>query len=236
MAQRTLPPNFHSHEYGGVIAPVHFTLVPAYTLLPFLRRPIGIHLVSPFTVLLRTFLMIILPPVLIGFYVGITLRPVSRAWGHEWFVCFALAYAALALATFAWRWIGQRRGEELHSSEAGYSWLVRLTPLPVGLCEQILVPFLVWVVGYGIDHSVSKLLGWWFMAGAASLFIMGRWEGRRRWTQQQSTVDDVIRAKTYEDRMAWHEATQRVSPATPDAPVFADLSDDEPTARPRPRR
>jgi hypothetical protein len=55
-------------------------------------------------------------------------------------ICFAPAYLVISLAIFARRWFGQRRSEEMHTGEAGYSWLVWKTSLPVPLCEQVLVP------------------------------------------------------------------------------------------------
>jgi len=223
-----LPRNFHSDEYGGVSAPAPWVLLPAYTVLPFLRSPIGLQLVHPWTVIRRTLGLIILPVIVVGIVNGFRSpqRNISHS-GHIFLSLFALAYFAVALVIFVRRWRGQRKGEEMHSGEAGYSWLVQRTTLPAPLCEQVVVPLATGALGYLIARTLSFELGWWLVAAGVSLFIMARWESRRLWSQHQATVDDLIRAKTYEDRMERHEAGGRASPSKgSDEPVFADLGDD----------
>ncbi len=227
MPARNLPRNFHSDEYGGVSAPMPWVLLPAYTVLPFLRSPVGLQLVHPWTAIRRTLGLIVLPVIVIG--IVNAFRPPQRHFdtGHIWLSLFALSYLAVALITFVRRWRGQRRGEEMHSGEAGYSWLVQRTALPVALCEQVIVPPAVGALGYLIARTFSFELGWWLVAASVSLFIMARWESRRLWSQHQAVVDDLIRAKTYEDRMERHEAGARASSSMgTDEPVFADLGDD----------
>ena len=64
------------------------------------------------------------------------------------------------------------------------------------LCEQILVPRGVTILGYAIAHSFSVVLGWWFILCGISLYFMARWEHKRTWSQRRSTVDDTIRSKS----------------------------------------
>ena len=221
VTRRTLPPNLHSHEYGGIQAPPHLMLLPAYTVLPFLRAPLGYDLVRPGMAVIRTGALIILPAIVEFMWVGITKRPIvsSRV---PYLSLFALAYLVLSVIVFARRWLGQRRGEELHSGEAGHSWLARYTRLPIPLCELIITPMLVAGAGYLMAGNVSNELGWWLEAAGASLFVMALWEYRRTWSQRRATMDDVVRAKAFEARV------DRVTPAaaTPrqDGPDFADLA------------
>jgi hypothetical protein len=229
VTKRSLPRNFHSHEYGGVIAPPAWVLIPAYSLLPFIRHPLGLYIVHPRVVVIRVVALIFLPLIIEVFYVGFTQARLPENMGHIPLIYFAVAYLAVSMVVFARRWQGQRRGEELHSGEAGYSWLAWHTSLPVGLCEQLIVPLAVGLLGYLIAHTFSIELGWWLMATGVSLFIMARWEYHRLWSQHQATVDDLVRAKTYEERMSSHEAGQgAASQASTDGPVFADLGDDDP--------
>jgi hypothetical protein len=233
MAERDLPRNFHSDEYGGVSAPLPWVLLPAYTVLPFLRSPIGLQLVHPWTVIRRT-LGLILAAWLLGTFLPAFTPPAQRKdMGETLLVGFTLAYLMVALVIFARRWQGQRKGEEMHSGEAGYSWLVQRTKLPVFLSEQVIVPLAIGALGYLLAHTISVELGWWLMAAGVSLFIMARWESRRVWSQHQATVDDLIRAKTYEDRMERHETQTGSAHASPDTPVFADLGDDAAPSRRR---
>jgi uncharacterized membrane protein YhaH (DUF805 family) len=213
--KRHLPRNFHSHEYGGVVAPLHWLLLPAYTVLPFIRSPLGMQLVHPRnTVVIRVVALIFLPLIIEAVYVGFTQARLPENMGHIPLIYFALAYLAVTLVLFARRWHGQRHGEELHSGEAGYSWLAWYSTLPVALCEQLIVPLAVGALGYVVAHTFSVELGWWLMAAGVSLFIMARWEYRRIWSQHQATVDDIVRA-------------------SPDEPIFADLGDDDPPPKRR---
>jgi hypothetical protein len=227
MATRDLPRNFHSHEYGGVTAPPWWLLAPAYSVLPFIRRPLGMVTVHPRKVIARTVLLVLLPPLIHWFYIAFTSRLLSDHMGHIWLVYFAVASLAVSLAIFIYRWYGQRHGEELHSAEAGYSWLALKTRLPVALSEQLIIPLAIGLLGYGIAQTFSFELGWWLVASGASLCIMALWEYRRIWSQHQATVDDIVRAKTYEERMGRHETQQGPSQRPSDAPVFADLGEDE---------
>jgi hypothetical protein len=204
---RALQPNFHSHEYGGVDAPPRLLLRPAYIMLPFIRAPVGFEHVRPMSVIMMTGWLILGPGILEFIYVGFTRAKLPDDLGYIYLFYFALAYCALALAVFVRRAIGQRWREEIHTAEAGYSWLAWMTPLPVWLCEIVLVPAAVGVAGYFIQHSAfSYELGWWLMLTALSLMLMAVWESKRRWSQHRATVDDVIRAKTFEARVSGHEA------------------------------
>jgi len=132
----------------------------------------------------------------------------------------------VALAVCLRRVVGQRRGEEIHTSEAGYSWLVWLTPLPVSLCEIVLVPAAVGIAGYYVSGSFSFELGWWLMLTALAPMLMAVWESKRRWSQKRATVDDMIRAKTFEARVSSQEAQMQrgASPsADADKPDVAEL-------------
>ena len=143
--------------------------------------------------------------------------------GFPYLSLFALTYLVLSLAIFARRWWGQRHGEEIHSSEAGYSWLARYSHLPVPVCELAIVPFAVFALGYVLAHTVTLELGWWLMACGASLCLMALWEHRRVWSQHRATVDDVVRAKVFEARV--DRAAPQTSPVGgKDEPDFADLA------------
>jgi len=221
---RTLPPNFHSHEHGGVDAPPRILLKPAYTVLPFIRAPLGYHVVHPYQAIVMALGLSILPPFLAIFYVGFTRVQMPDNVGHEYMIYFAILYLVLSLLRFAWRVLGPRKN--IHSAEAGYSWLARLTPLPVWLCEIVLVPAAVGYVGYLIRESFSAELGWWLLICAMSLMLMAVWEAKRRASQRRATVDDIIRAETFEARVSGQEA--RAKPAAgmnadADKPDVAEL-------------
>jgi hypothetical protein len=232
MAMRELPRNFHSDEYGGVSAPAGWVLMPAYTILPFIRSPLGIHLVHPWTVIRRTLLLIVVPTIIEAVASAFSPPHPRKDLGLLPLDVFALAYCALSLAIFARRWRGQRSGDDMHSAESGYSILVRITSLPVWLIEQLVVPVATLGLGYLIAQTISVEFGWWLMVAGLSVFIMARWEHRCLWAQHQATVDDFIRAGSYEDRIARHDNQHAgAANAGADAPVFADLGDD--VARPR---
>jgi hypothetical protein len=136
--------------------------------------------------------------------------------GHLWLAGFAVASLAVSCVIFARRALRQRRGEEIHTAEAGYSVLTWRTNLPVALCEQIIVPLALAAVGWLIAHTFSLELGWWLMVCAASWLVMARWELRRRLSQTRATVDDMIRAKTFEARLDGHERQARTASRGPD--------------------
>jgi hypothetical protein len=221
---RSLPPNFHTQEYGGAYQPPKLLWRPAYSLLPFLRAPVGYEIVRPFPVIIMTGWLIFGPPMIEFVYVGSMRARLPDNLGHEAMMEFAVLYCVLALGIFVRRLIGQRRREQVHSSEAGYSWLAWLTPLPVWLCEQILVPAAVVGAGYAISNSFSYELGLWLILSGISLFFVAHWESRRRWSQQRATVDDMIRAQMFEAQVNREEPQPagRTSPEA-DKPDIAEL-------------
>jgi hypothetical protein len=229
---RNLPPNFHSNEYGGIAPPHWMVFLPAYTVLPFVRSPLGYDMVRLTPAIKRTLGLIIFPPLVEAIWVAFTNRQLPANIGHTYLTAFALAYLILSLAIFVRRWLGQRRGDELHSGEAGYSWLAWYSNLPVPPCEIIVVPAVVTGVGYLLINGPSRELGWWLEAAGTSLFLMALWEYRRTWSQRRATVDDVVRAKVFEERV--DHATSGQSQSGPrqerrrePEPEFADLHEED---------
>jgi hypothetical protein len=202
---RHLPANFHTHEHGAVRPPVWWVLVPSRTVLPFLRTPLGYDMVHPRRVIGAAIMLIVWPLVFWFLYVGLTKRHPPENIGHVWLVGFAAASVLLSGVIFVRRAIGQGRGEQIHTAEAGYSVLTWRTGLPVPLIEQILIPLALAGAGWLIKDSFSLELGWWLVACGLSYFLMARWEHRRRWSQTRATVDDMIRAHTFEERLDEHE-------------------------------
>ena len=222
--RRTLPPNLHSQEYGGIAAPHWLVLLPAYTVLPFLRAPLGYDLVRPLPAIRRTAWLIVLPFALEAVWVGFTRAQWPDA-GFPYLSAFALIYLATSLGIFAWRWRGQGKGGELHSGDAGYSWLTWYTALPVALCEAVIVPAVLFLLGYAIRHLVSMELGWWLMIAAVSLCAMACWEYLRSRSQQRATTDDLVRAKAFGARVDQAVPSSGTQPQTAkDGPDFADLA------------
>jgi hypothetical protein len=246
---RRLPPNFHTHEHGAVEPPPRWAFMPARTVLPFLRTPLGYDMAHPRTAFWNAFMLVVLPLVFWFLYVGLSRRQPPDNIGHVWLAGFAIASLVVSCVIFARRFIGQRRGEEIHTAEAGYSWLAWRTSLPVPLCELLIIPLGLGVAGWVIKDTFSLDLGWWLVVCAVSYLIMARWEYRRLLSQTRATVDDMIRAQTFEERLDGHERQargartgkagpqQRPQPAAPSAntygrgnePDMAELGDyDEP--------
>jgi hypothetical protein len=209
---RKLPPNFHSSEYGGTDPPPRLMLRPAYTILPFIRWPLGYHVVHPFQVIFGALVLSVGAQFFWFFFVGITRIEFPRNFGHEYLVAFSIVYASLSFLLFLWRVF--RPG--VHTAEAGYSWLARLLPLPLWTTEMFLVPAIVAWLGYLISLGASAELGWYLMLCALSLMLMATWEAKRRASQKRTTVDDLIRARTFETRMEAHDTTHGTPADKPD--------------------
>jgi hypothetical protein len=198
-----LPRNFHSFEYGSGKAPSRAVLFPGYTLLPFIRDPLGFDIVNPKTAIMRTLLL------LLAGYLGQFVMPHAPPEDFALLACFALAYLALSLVRFFRRWRGQGRGEDIHTAEAGYSFLARMLPLPVAITEILILPALIALMGSELWDSGNCELGGWLMLAALSLSLMGWWEYRRRWSQHRALTDDVLRAESYSERMQARESRAR---------------------------
>jgi hypothetical protein len=200
-------------------------MLPAYTVLPFLRGPLGYEIVQPFRAIRHALQLIILPVLVEALWVAFNPQRTPPVTRYPYLSIFALTYLAVTLILFARRWWGQRKGEEVHSAETGYSWLAWYTRLPVPLCELIIVPGALFGLGYALDHGgVSMELGWWLMACSASLFLMGLWEFRRAWSQRRATTDDMVRAKAFEARVDRQGVGAGGAQTKKDGPDFADLA------------
>ena len=127
----------------------------AFTLLPFLRRPIGKEIVRPGSTIVVAGALIFLPPIAEAIWFGIQNRPVP-AWGHLELSIFALAYLVAAFWIWIKRWRGLSRGEEVHSMETGESWLVSRLPVHPEITEQFVMPL---AVGVGWLHRQKDVLG-----------------------------------------------------------------------------
>lgn len=202
---RGFPGNFHSFEYGGGKAPNRWLLAPAYTLLPLIRAPLGYDLVKPLPAIARALL------VLGGGFAGQYALARPEPEDFPLLAGFALACLAAALLRFLRRWAGQGR-EDIHTGEAGYSFLARLLPVPACLTEILILPALIAYAGWVLwDSGASCALGVWLMLAGSSLSLMGQWEHRRHWSQARAMSDDALRAQSYGAQMQARERRARRS-------------------------
>jgi hypothetical protein len=227
---RHLPRNYHTHEHGTKPPPPGWMLFPALTVLPFLRGPLGYEMVHPRPGIVRALKLIVLPACIWWVFHPFIHFPANL--GHMWMMRFAAAGFVLSLVVFLWRAFGPSRGEEVHTAEAGYSWLSLYTDIPMPLCELVIVPGLLAVTGYALTQTISFELGWWLILSGASYLVMAAWEYRRRMAQQRATIDDKIRAQMFGDQLDtlaqagrvpfWRRWRSRASQA-PGAPDRAEL-------------
>jgi hypothetical protein len=206
---RLLPRNYHSHEHGTKSAPPGWVLFPAYTILPFLRAPLGYETLHPRASFLRTLRLIVLPLSFSWVRHSSAGFVLPTEFGFPWLLRFAVASFVLSFVRFLWRAFGPSRGEEVHSAEAGYSWLTWCTGLPMPLCELVIVPGLLAAVGYVVSCTASFELGWWLILCAASYLVMAVWEYRRRTAQKRATIDDKLRAQAFDEVLAGQERAAR---------------------------
>lgn len=225
MRPSPLPRNIHAHEHGAGPMPAWGLLLPAYTVLPLIRRPLGYATVQPLHLLVSLLLVAAVAFVLSAIY-----PPAS--FGAEWFFAFLAASFLAGCIVFTQRAIGQRRGEEIHSREVGYSFLTLRSDLPVPLCEILLVPLALGVVGWMLAHSLSGLLGGWLVICALSYLRMSTWEHGSRLARSRSVADDMVQAQTFSQRVQTHE--RRARTARPhsttagdgDVPDMAEVAED----------
>jgi hypothetical protein len=221
-APRDLPHNIHAHELGSGHAPPGWMFMPGYIVLPLVREPLGYEIVHPLRAAGQRVIVAAL-----GFLVFITYPPAVT--GPEWFYGYLGVSFVAACIAFTRRAIGQRRGEQIHTAECGWSYLARFTSLPVWLCEQVLVPLGIAALGYFTAQTVSFLLGWFWVLTGASLALMGHWESARRRAQMRTTVDDLLRAQAFGERLADQEQqayarpTGRSTAGQGDEPDVAEL-------------
>jgi hypothetical protein len=113
---RSLDPNIHEHQHGSVPPLPQWLIMSAMTLLSLIRWRLGYDIVHPAKTLPRALLLAIF-----GFL--LTVFSARARIGADWFFGFVALSFAASLVTFCKRAIGQRRGEEIHTEEAGYSFI-----------------------------------------------------------------------------------------------------------------
>jgi hypothetical protein len=220
---RSLPPNIHEHQHGNSPPPPGWMFKPADDVLPLLRWPLGYDIAHPAKALPLALLLGIF-----GFLLTLFYAPARI--GADWFFGFVALSFLASLAAFCRRAIGQRRGEEIHTQEAGYSFITRaLRFVPPAFSEQILTPAALAWAGWVMAHAplvywgvyqgrtyyepVSVMLGWWLFISAFSYLGMARWEYRMRWAQTREIGNQTIRAKTFEQRLDTQERQAASRPA-----------------------
>ncbi len=220
---RELRENFHTHDHGTAHMPPSWMLFPAYTVLPFLRRPLGYAIIYPWHFLVSLGMVA---------FVGFMLVPFipAAALGPLWLTWFACASFALSCVIFAARLIGRRRGERLHTHNAGYSHLTLETKLPVWLCEQVLIPLLLGGVGWILAHRLSYELGWWLILCGFSYCLMSNWEGHKRAALDRQIINDMARGQVFGDRVDANQTGTTGSPGLSRASWGAGQQDDEQAA------
>jgi hypothetical protein len=216
-------PNFYPHQYPNRDGPPDFMLLPARHSLPLYRGPLGLDMVNPKRAGLQTVALIVLPEVYWQFYATFTGHYPFFELGHEYLVAYALLIFFLHVAIFVRRIIGQRHGEDVHSTEVGYSWLAWVTPLPSYITEIVIVPACVGGIGWYIAHSYSFELGYWLVATAASLFLLAVYEEQRRFNAIRSTKDALLAAQYSGWRVAQQEVKGRKRFSGKDSPDVADF-------------
>jgi hypothetical protein len=238
IARRDLPPNLHGYEHGGMFPPHPIMTVAAQTLLPFVRSPIGRHMVNPFAAVITGAVVGFVLP-FIGELVYLVATNQTRLpgdTGQAWLLAFCAAYVALTWAHWIARLIGHWRGQEVATMEAGYSWLTLYTNrLPVWLCELVLVPVLIAALAW-VMWAFSVELSLWLWFGAFSMFMVAQWEQRRNLAQSTITVDDTVRARTWEgriDRQEERRAKRQKAHAATAEPEFVELNDPPPMPGPQ---
>jgi len=218
---RQLPPNIHEHQHGRVRQPAWVLLLPAYTLLPLLRSPLGYEVAYPRHAFAWLLILMVIGGVVALFYP-------PAAMGFRWFAAVCLLSFVASCVQFVQRWRGQGRGEEIHTLEAGYSLLAWHSDLPVPLVEQLLIPAGLAAIGWGIAHTFSAELGWWLFVGGFSYALMARWEYRMLWAAIREPVNQMIRAKLFEQRLDAHERKARRYAPHAQRPQAAGSDSDEP--------
>lgn len=195
---RELPPNIHMREHGGKPPPMGIFLIPALVALPLVRWPLGYETAQP----ARAFLIRIVV-VGVAFLVSRFIPQAQPGW--ELLAAYVALSFVVVCVMFTQRAIGQRHGEEIHTTEAGWSYLAWRSQWPVWACEQVIVPLGVAAAGYVVAQSVSWELGWWLVLTGASLAILARWESAKRWALTRTTVDTMLQAQMFGHRVEQHE-------------------------------
>jgi hypothetical protein len=203
---RKLPLNIHSSEYGGIHPlPFWFLYTPAYTVICFLRAPLGYEMCRPIDAIRHGVVLIFSSELLSALWVSAHARPLPDSVGLRFIWYFTAAHFVISCVIFARRSWGQRHGEQVHTCSAGHFFLTRHTRLPVFLSEVVIMPGGVFVLGYWIYHYASIALGAWLICASISLLLMSAWETARYWSQIRATADDFIWANDYEERTRTHE-------------------------------
>ena len=186
--QRELP-NYHGPDPRGGAPVLHgWDVLPALTVLPWLRYPVGNKIARPVNAIINAAFLTFITPLIWGFIYRDEYRQPSGI-GLPWLMAFAWGSAALCLAVWAWRVLrlmqsarkgGGSRVKPVHQMEAGYSWLARWTPLPLWLTEVFLIPGAFLAAGWRFFIGPSMDLGLWLAVVGFSLALLGFAELRHR--------------------------------------------------------
>jgi hypothetical protein len=224
--RRALVRNYHRDDGHGMVPPPDRRLLdPAYSVLPWVRWPVGYDHAAPISAICRVVLLTILPQVGWFLWCGFTGTPWPKNTGQWYLIYFASFCAVASCAVWALRLFGVGRGVEINSAEAGWSRILWYVPfLPPWLCEIVIVPALFIFAGWQCYSTFSRNLGAWLVLCGLSLALMAQWELRRRIRADLTVIDLRTQGETSGWRMERQErrARRRSSGAGAAARDFAE--------------
>ena len=224
-----LPPNFHSFQHGNLQYPSTVAIGPALGMFPLTRWPLGHIMLGPVFNLWRAVVPLAAPPAFWFAREAMTGLPAPENEGPQFLWAYLAASVGIGLLRYLLRFFAQYTGVEVHQTEAGYSIVAYILPLPAFITEQLIMPGLLGWIGWKLFQTVSIDLGVWLMVCAASYFYVANWEWRNRDAQRRALVDDKTHAALFSHTLDTHERKasqrkQRQSSARPGKAAQLDIA------------
>ncbi|MBI3867425.1 MAG: hypothetical protein HY299_02755 [Verrucomicrobia bacterium] len=170
------PPSWQEH----VNTALHFAEFPALTVMPFLRRRIGLRTLSWKLAVMGCLLVVVAspfkdeafsstnPPEDAVYFPYRTALPPNCAHAPGWLGLFALGSLVLGVRQKGRRWREMRRGIAWHTYHRGVS-VFSFLPLEAGIAERFVDPAVCILGGFAIWHWFSAALGGWLIVSGLAL-------------------------------------------------------------------
>lgn len=166
------------------------TILPALTVMIFLRSKLGYRMVTPSYLLIMSLFLVLFPKIMVSLPYSSYSYKVTAEINKEVTIMavFVVAMIGLSLVNRWQRKNDFKQGNLWHTYSEGISRFSGFLPINESLCNRFVDPVFCLSVGIFTIYTISLFLGYWLVFAAFCLF---HWEGATNEARMDNLLDQL---------------------------------------------